>query len=480
MPRALASPQEVDGVGAVAFGPDGTLASGGADGKVMLWKNLEQEKPTQLSLVGHKESVTGVKFSSDGKTLASASTDGTVIIRDLRNGGALTRAFEHPPSQKAAANNPFHNIQGLALSSDGKTLASQGPGGKVILWDMASGLPRRELIGTAAWDLSLGFTPDGKTVAAATPDAVMLWDVATGEPKAGPIKHVGAMDARSFSGDSRIVALKLPDHSVLLWDIVGKKATGTLSGHKAALTDLAFSSDGKILASGSADGTIIFWDIATQRPLKAATVEQKARVKHLTFSPDGKRLALAASQNLESTLTLWNLAGFERVDLLPRQRIMFDKLRFSPDGKVFVAAASKRGLFFWNVASRKSLGSPLSAHSESIAALAFSSDGDMLVSASDKGVATLWDVTRRSEIGSLVVGHSQGIRAAAFDNDAKIMVSSSLWGSKLIALDLDPASWARYACQVANRILTRNEWEQFVGAELAYAPACAQGSPRKE
>ncbi len=479
--RGIASPQEVDDVGSVAFSRDNVLASGSRDGRVMLWTDLEAKEPKMQSLSGHRGRLNSVTFSPDGRTLASASADGTLILRDLKGGAPLTRVLEHAPSQKAAASNPFYKIHGLALSSDGKTLASTGPGGKVIIWDPVAGIPRRDLDGIAAWDMSLAFTPDARTLAAATEKEVILLDVVSGERKGSPIRHSGAVDGRSFTPDSKIVALKMPDHSVLLWDIAGRTSVGTpLSGHKETLSDLGFSPDGKVLASGSADGVVILWDVANRRALKPPMADHGGAIQSLTFSPDGKLLALVASSGpRESSLTLWDLTRGERADLLPRKEITLDKLRFSPDGKLLVAAVGNGELLLWDVANRSLLGSLVTGSSGSSAALAFTPESDILVSA-DAGVVTLWDVVRRSRLGSLVTGHSQGIGSAAFSNDANVMFSSGLWGSKLIAVDLDPASWAQYACQAANRDLTENEWRQYVGSDLAHEPACLRRrSPEK-
>jgi hypothetical protein len=37
--------------------------------------------------------------------------------------------------------------------------------------------------------------------------------------------------------------------------------------------------------------------------------------------------------------------------------------------------------------------------------------------------------------------------------------------------DVDPESWAERACRIANRTLTREEWEEFLPGR-PYDPAC--------
>ena len=66
----------------VAFSADGKrLASASWDQTVILW-DVDSRKPL-ASLEGHEDAVTSVAFSADGKRLASASEDKTVILWDL-------------------------------------------------------------------------------------------------------------------------------------------------------------------------------------------------------------------------------------------------------------------------------------------------------------------------------------------------------------------------------------------------------------
>jgi WD40 repeat protein len=119
---------------------------------------------------GHTAAVYDVAFSPDGQTLASASRDGAVILRDV----ARRQPLGEPLRRHT---NP---VFGVAFSPDGQTLASAGGGGTVILWDVA----RRQPLGDPLrrhTDAVYGvaFSPDGQTLASASRDrTVILWDTA--------------------------------------------------------------------------------------------------------------------------------------------------------------------------------------------------------------------------------------------------------------------------------------------------------------
>jgi tetratricopeptide (TPR) repeat protein len=77
----------------VAFSSDGkTLASASWDKTIKIWDSSTGKVIRTLS--GHSSSVNGVAFSSDGKTLASASTDNTIKIWDFDLDDLLTRGCQ--------------------------------------------------------------------------------------------------------------------------------------------------------------------------------------------------------------------------------------------------------------------------------------------------------------------------------------------------------------------------------------------------
>jgi RNA polymerase sigma factor (sigma-70 family) len=67
--------------GALAFAPDGTLALAGRDNVIRLWR---LDGPAEVSrFAGHQTRINALVFTPDGKSLVSASDDGTVLIWDV-------------------------------------------------------------------------------------------------------------------------------------------------------------------------------------------------------------------------------------------------------------------------------------------------------------------------------------------------------------------------------------------------------------
>jgi len=93
----------------------------------------------------------------------------------------------------------------------------------------------------------------------------------------------------------------------------------------------------------------------------------------------------------------------------------------------------------------------------------------MLVT-SGLGSAQLWDAHSGKQIGTLPTPLAQNAGAAAFDPTGHTLVTAFRDGTVLL-WDVDPASWRRRACALANRRLTEQEWQDFLPTQ-PYKPSC--------
>ena len=294
-------------VNALAVAPDGkTLASGGGnryaagptDHAVRLW-SLPDGSLLQ-TLNGYAADVLALAVTPDGKTLASGANDGTVKIWSLPDGKLLQTWKAHDEPVYALA------------ATDGKTLASASRDGMVKLWSLPAGELLRSLDGHvnsvtngnpahASEVFALAVTPDGKTLASASYE-VKLWSLPDGKLLQTLPRQNGPVEALAVTPDGKTLAASVERsvHTVQLWSLPEGEPLQTLNGRAAAhveshVQSLAVTPDGKLLASGDFAGVVILWDLAAGKLLgflfDPAANETDALVYNVTDPATGRTVA---------------------------------------------------------------------------------------------------------------------------------------------------------------------------------------------
>lgn len=261
---------------AVAFSPDGSLiavayASFGThafSNKVLIW-NLLKWRQVKL-LRGCSGNVDDIAFTPDGKHLLCVG--GT---KNRFMGGELTAWAVHTwKAARTIEGEDVHSLRRVAGSPDGRlwaagsALSGGGDMDKLYLWDADTGSFVRGF-GQIPHDIQgLAFSPDGDSLAVGVGGdrTVSIWSVADGECRWRKRAHTEANELPVvFSSDGSILA-SCGDRNVALWDTKSGKRRGLFKGHGANVRALAFSRDGAILFSaGSRE--IFAWDIASGQEL---------------------------------------------------------------------------------------------------------------------------------------------------------------------------------------------------------------------
>ncbi len=404
----------------IAFSADAkTLASGAEDGTLRLWRVADGKEIRTLT----KEAgdVLSMALSPDDKTLASGSWEGKIFIWDVATGKRL-HTFQAPAFNKS-----------MVYSADGKTLIT-GSGITITLLDAATGAELRSFTGRTHRFYSAGFTPDGKSLLTRSASGgFKLWDTTS----SGGIRTLAGAEAnpsgiiRHFlSGDGRLVAQADKSGAITIVDVASGKELRTLAGHTAAVVRAVFSPDARRLASasGGEDGTLRVWDVATGK--ESVRVEGfLSMLGTFAFDPRGERIVYTGSGG---PFHLREVAKQEDEGFsFEGHEGNIEAFAFSPDGKIiasgsgtiFGASRSENLVKLWDAATGKELRT-LAGHTAEVNAVAFSPDGKMLASASSDNTVKLWNVTDGKLLHTLA-GHEDEVNAVGFSPDGKIVSSAS-------------------------------------------------------
>ncbi len=401
-------------VNRVATSPDGnTLASSGTDGTIRLWSLHDLQAPARV-MRGHEGAVLGIVFSPDGKRLASNSWDRSARIWNLAT--LTTERVLSLPGDKGS---------GIGWSPDGKTLAA-ATGTEIRLWDPDTGAISGTLAGHHDTVLAVRFSPDGQQLMSSSFDnRIRLWRLSAKTPFETHSHRLPIVSV-AFDPSGKRLATTGYDQSVRVWDVETGLSTQQFAAHQQRVYTVAWSDDGKRLATASEDASVRFWDPSNGRAL--ATLVHPAAVYDMAWSHD--RLVSAAT---DGVLRVFDVPSRRKLfDLVGHHDRVYD-VGFRSDGAEIVSGSYDNTVRVWN-AKTGQLSQTLRGHASVVDGVALSLDGSFVYSASSDRTVRRW---HRSDGKSEILGTTdgRGYRMALAPGDQRLATSHSdrvarLWDLK--------------------------------------------------
>ncbi|NER19840.1 MAG: protein kinase [Symploca sp. SIO1C2] len=333
----------------------------------------------------------------------------TEVIKDLNSGTIPdpSQLFIFPPAAVKKSDSQISTLRGkcihtlkghlssvfsVAISPDGKHLASGSFDNTIKLWDLETGKLLRTLTGHYEPVLTLAFSPNSEIlVSGSVDDQIKLWDLATGSVKLTITDDLDAVVslAIAISPDGQLLATGGDHQKLKIWQLSTGKLLNTLS-HSRGINTVAFTPDGQMLASGSSDNTVKLWQLSSGELLN--TLVGHARdVNSVAISPDGQLLASGSSDN---TIKLWNIGRGKLLKTLKGHLDWVRAVVFSPNGQLLISSSTDTTIKLWQVSNGKSV-STLRGHNRDVNSIALSPDGQILVSGSRDRTIKVWQLLKR-------------------------------------------------------------------------------------
>lgn len=378
--------------------------------------------------------VLGLVFTRDGKRFLSFSM-GRAAVRSAATGEILHEfdavgygVWRHPER---------------SLSPCGRSIAVSTPDGFIKIMDLDTGEEKAKLRGYRGEAFEISYSPDGARIAARLPGRVMMWDASTGKPIwSSKMAKTGRLCSISPDGSRVLVARRggadcgdVHDLIDLLDAETGRQVAAP-EGYRNELNDCTFSPDGKRIAMAGAEGLIFIWDGKTGQRL-GESCGNWGPIAACAFSPDSRILASCCGEyygNMECAIDLWDAATMKKIASLTGHSSHIEDCRYSPDGRLLLSTGADGEIKLWDAAKAERAGIP-DRHDSWVSACRFSPDGRRVVSSSDDRTVRVWDAfSGQSQL--TLRGHAEQVLDCWFAPDGKSILSGAGGNDPLIVWDV--------------------------------------------
>jgi WD40 repeat protein len=444
----------------IAFSTNGNvLAAHGRADSITVWRDWAAKGKARKTEVD-----TGYRapfvLSPDGRQLIVAKDGGALVLWSLDKAKREGKLFgSHAP-----------NVKSLALSLDGRILASGAIDGVIRLWDLPLGKQRTTRDGHTGVLSSIAFTSNGKTVLTSSWDqTVRSWDLPADRARWRTTRFGSAVVGIKVPPDAKFLIASTLDGTIHVRPL-GRQKEWSLRTDNDCPRSLALSSDGKQFAVGCESGKVRVGSLSTQKWVWTVAGHQYG-VTDLTFSQSGK---LLASGSRDGFIRLWRVPTGDEVPCVIRHPAEIRSLAFSPTSEDLLVSAGYSGFRCWDIVRGKLLNQ--SAVEESmLEALVFTSDGRSFATSGPDGCISLWELsTARRRLSFR--GHRGRVSTLAFCPGDKVLASG---GADTTALLWDLTSAAQDRAmgnggKIGKAALGKH-WAALldVDGEKAYAAMCA-------
>lgn len=406
------------------FSPDGrTVAVLALDGRLRLWDAADGRLVREIA---GPDRIADASFSRDSAAVATIDEGGALRVTDVATGTHHFAAELPGPGAQVLFS---RTADVLAAVSGGEVRAWRGP-----TWPQTTALRWQ---GTALGRVAL--SADGRWIATAGRDwAARLWDVASGWPVGEPMRHDAGVDDLMFSDDGALLVTTAYDHTTRLWQVPEATVVGR-PRVSASIPGIGAVGPTRIIASPTQGGLVDLWGLDGQRAMPSVP---HAGVDLARFDLTGRFLVTAARAG-SPNLKMWDVRT-GRLLWTATHPGGIGRAIWDPNGRTLYTGGLDQQIRRWRAAS----GEPL-PHTFNVLggvwALDVSPDGGRLIAGTDGGNLQTFDLSAGTTLSA--AWHRGFVYQSRLSPDGTLALTSAgdqtarLWDGRT-GEPLTPGLWA--------------------------------------
>lgn len=402
-----------DQIFCLAFSHDGrSLSSASFDGTVILW-NLETSEP-RFRFKAHSSVPSTVAFSPDDTHFATAGWDQQIKLWNTASGAGVNTLKGHQ-----------HRIDSLAYSPDGQTLCSGSADRTLRLWNTIPPPPPPNVVSNSPLIFNSQFSPAGDAFATFDgEDGITVWNPTNLTARGFFRTPDDVGEFLAYSPGCEFIALQLTNNYVSIHGAIPLNRVATLRDSTNPISALSFSLDGKFLALGRKSelnrNTITVSDWSREAPI-AQIDGSEGDLARVCFSPGGD---LLAAGYWNGQVEVWHWRDGQRLARFEGQPSGANRLLFLSDKQRLVSLSTAGGsIDIWDLHTRSKVIS-LTGQLTAFIQVTESRDGRRLAAGGNDGAITIWELGSYREVSRLR-GHDDPVLTLSFLPDGNTLTSVS-------------------------------------------------------
>jgi len=396
-----------------------TLYSGSSDKKVRAWNLIDcKEFPF---IEGHTSPINALAMTSDGKYLASGDSKGLLIIIDLIKGKEkytieinqkiMDLLFTHDNTKIITIHSS--NIESIRIWAT-------ETGQMIDRFAMKELVPKSMLLSSNDKLLILGFNDS----------SIALWDFEKKKVEKSLLGHCGGVHSLIMLRDENTLISAGSDTFIMFWDLRKAHHFHTFKGHEETIRSLVVNSDESLLFSGGDERKVFIWDMKSHSLLKVMFEGHEKKIKKLVMSPMNDKLFVACSEKIGESnqkfksLYVWKLATYELTKDLDEHFKGFSTMVLFKDTKSLITAGNDKTIRIFDYERSFKMKSSFSGHSSEITTIGIAKARHIIAIGDIDSIISVWDLKTNTLLTRLE-GHQDQINALIITTKGMVISGSS-------------------------------------------------------